>query len=79
MKKLTPKQSEALKWLVANKGRWTEAWWGGRPYSGWPKQMPAQTYNSLSLAGLIMTTVGERFDRNVYITGDGRKALGAQS
>ena len=78
MKKLKPKQVEALKWLVANDGKWVAPWWGGRPHAGWPKQMPPQTYNALSLAKLVKTFSGSWAEKTVAITIDGRKALEGQ-
>ncbi len=74
MKKLTAKQREALEWLAREP--WVASWWGGKPHSGWPKQMPAQTYNSLSLAGLVQTMNAKHWsDRIVSITSDGRSSL----
>lgn len=74
MAKLTKKQHEALSWLDVCCG-WTDVWWGGRPGGGWPKQMPVQTYNALSLAKLIKTVHSQRFDRTVSITPAGYAAL----
>ena len=72
--KLTAKQHEALEWLSKN-GRWTDAWWGGRPHSGWPKEMSARTFDSLLRMKLIRTRMGERFERTVQITRLGQEAL----
>lgn len=75
--KLRPKQIEALKWL--SKEPWCSPWWGGKPHGSWPKQMPAQTYNSLALAKLIETRTGEWADKIVSISETGRIALAANS
>lgn len=76
MKKLTPRQREALEWLAVE--TWTAPWWAGRPHSGWPKQMPVQTYNGLSLAKLIKTRDGKWAEKVVSITKEGRDALRAE-
>jgi len=71
--KLRPKQREALEAL--SKESWTAPWWAGRPHCGWPKWMPAQTYNSLALAKLIKTLPGTWAEKTVAITDAGKAAL----
>ncbi len=71
--KLTVKQREALEWL--SNEPWVTPWWGGKPHAGWPKQMPAQTYNSLSLAKLVRSAPGTWSEKKVEITQAGRDAL----
>jgi hypothetical protein len=73
--KLRPKQREALEHLAVEP--WATSWWGGRPHVGWPKWMPAQTYNSLSLAKLVITHSGSWAEKTVSITIAGRAALEA--
>jgi len=75
MSKLRPKQIDALRWLMSQPKGWRAPWWGGRPHSGWPKQMPPQTYNSLLLAGYIKTFSGSWPERTVMITSAGEEAL----
>jgi hypothetical protein len=73
-KKLTAKQRQALEWL--SKEPWIALWWGGRPHGSWPKQLPLQTYNSLSLAKLISFKLSRfGYCRIVGITQAGRNAL----
>jgi hypothetical protein len=71
--KLRPKQREALEQLA--KEPWTATWWGGRPHVGWPKWMPAQTYNSLALAKMVKTLPGTWAAKTIAITAAGEAAL----
>ena len=73
--KLRPKQREALEWL--SKQPWTSPWWAGKPHGRWPKEMGPQTYNSLSLAGLVRSTPGTWSEKTIEITDAGRIALAA--
>jgi hypothetical protein len=70
---LTPKQRDALQWL--SKQPWRSPWWGGKPHGRWPKELPSQTYNSLSLAKLIETRSGEWSDKIVSISEAGKAAI----
>jgi len=74
--KLTVKQTEALEWLSTKP--WATPWWGGKPATEWPKELPAGTYNSLSLKHLIATKRGIWSESIVCITNAGREAIKAE-
>ena len=74
--KLTKKQREALQWLDGH-GTWTTPWWGARPYTRWPKELPARTFDALRAANLVAIKPGKGFNRSVVITEAGRQAIAA--
>ena len=74
--KLTKKQREALQWLDGH-GPWTTPWWGGRPFTRWPKELPARTFDALSAANLVAIKPRKWADQSVVITEAGRQAIAA--
>lgn len=73
---LGSRQVVALNWLAAN-GPWTTPWWGGRPHTGWPKEMTASTFEKLIKKRFVeVRPTGQRFDRTATISEYGKKAIG---
>lgn len=71
--KLTEAQRRGLEFLAI--APWSAAWWGGKPHTGWPKELNARTYDKLASLGLVGWEAKSDFHRTVKITSAGRKAL----
>lgn len=70
---LGKRQKIALEWLRDE--AWMTVWWGGRPHTGWPKELSRATYDVLRTKRFIQSMRGHRFEVIVSITLAGLDAL----